>query len=112
MSKYIKVRELENLKCHLDECVEFNKGLGDKDIFYRGTLAAYKSISELLDEIMDEAVDIVEDIKKVRETFVDDFVENVHELKETKGIKSFVVGQQKEINRIIGYLGDLINEYE
>lgn len=55
MSKYIKVRELENLKCYLDDLVNTAEKMkiADKDIYYKGKAAAYEDISGIIDEILE-----------------------------------------------------------
>ena len=55
MTHYIKAREVENLKCYVDELIEKAKTHADMDVFYRGKLSAYEDFSRLLDGVLETA---------------------------------------------------------
>ena len=47
------VRDIENLKCYLDENAKKNKKLGEHDPFYGGKISAFEDISGIIDEILE-----------------------------------------------------------
>lgn len=63
---YIKAREIENLKCYLDEKVENAKkaGICENDPYYRGKVDAFARVSEILDEILETAEDMGDNGRK------------------------------------------------
>ena len=112
MTKYIKAREIENLKCYLDENLKAAEGLGENDIYYRGKIDAMAGISIILDGILDDAADIVQDIKDIKDRYDEEYFDNEAELKESHGILGYLVGKQSIIKRITAELSEVIGAYE
>lgn len=119
MDKYIKAREIENLKCYLDEKVENAKtaGICENDPYYGGKVDAFKRVSEILDELLNDAADIFQDdilsdIQCIIDRCNEEYFDNEMEIKETKGLSPYLSGKNSIIYKIVEELNEVVGAYE
>ena len=119
MDKYIKAREIDNLKCHIDETLNTAKkyDLGQNDYFYRGKMSAFEDVSGILDELLNDAVDIYQgdilsDIQSIIDRCNEEYFDNEMEIKETKGLSPYLSGKNSVLYKIVEELNEVVGAYE